>query len=70
MRLNNLYENIIRERFQLPQLKIEWLRSSSYYERALQMVDELDWDALEALLRKIQVITTRTDMRHTKEAAK
>jgi hypothetical protein len=70
MRLNNLYENIIRERFQLPQLKIEWLRSSSHYERALQMVDELDWDALEELLRKIQVITTRTDMRHTKEAAK
>jgi hypothetical protein len=34
------------------------------------MVDELDWDALEELLRKIQVITTRTDMRHTKEAAK
>lgn len=65
--MNSPLENVIQERFQLSTVKMEHLRSSAYYKQVLDLTIRERWEALEALLRRIQVITTRTDMRHTKK---
>lgn len=62
----NLLEKMIKEHFSLTTVAIEHLRSSASYQIALDMALHQRWDALEALLRQIQIITNRVDMRHTK----
>jgi hypothetical protein len=61
--VNKLLEQIIKDRFQLTTVKMEHLRSSASYETVLDLAFRLQWDALEALLRKIQIIRTRNDQR-------
>lgn len=65
--MNKLLETIIQDRFQISAVKMEHLRSSAYYEQALDYASRAYWGLLEELLRRIQVIPTRTDMRHTKK---
>lgn len=66
--MNKLLENIIKDRFHVGATKMEHLRSSAYYEEVLDLTYEQSWGPLEELLRRIQVIPTRTDMRHTKKS--
>lgn len=61
-------EAAIKDRFQLTTVKIEHLRSSAFYEEALDLASRERWTSLEALLRQLQIITNRVDMRHTKKA--
>lgn len=65
----NALENIIKDRFKLTTVKMEHLRSSTFYEVALDLTFRQEWSELEAVLRRIQIITTRTDMRHTKRTS-
>ena len=65
--MNLPLENIIKDRFQLSTVKMEHLRSSTYYRQALDYTSRAYWGLLEELLRRIQIIPTRTDMRHTKK---
>jgi hypothetical protein len=67
--MNTLLENIIRDRFHVGATKMEHLRSSAHYEKVLDLTYEQSWESLEALLRRIQIIPTRTDMRHTKKSS-
>jgi hypothetical protein len=61
--VNTLLENVIKDRFKLTTVKMEHLRSSAFYEQALQHAFDLDWVCLESLLRKIQIIRTSNDKR-------
>lgn len=65
--MNTLLENVIKDRFQLSTVKMEHLRSSAFYEEALDLAARLKWESLEAMLRQLQIITNRVDMRHTKK---
>jgi hypothetical protein len=58
-------ELIIKERYNLTTVKMEHLRSSSFYEIALDSVQLGQWGQLETLLRHIQIIRTRNDRRPT-----
>jgi len=64
--MNKLLENALKDRFHISQAKIEHLRSSRYYEDALNLAEAGEWDDLRHLLMRIQIITNRVDMRHTK----
>jgi hypothetical protein len=61
--MNRLLENIIRDRFKVSTLKMEHLRSSASYERALDLAFRQQYDALEDLLVKIQIIKTAGNRR-------
>jgi len=59
-------EDVIKKRFNISTVKMEHLRSSAHYGTAMALVFTQEWDELEALLKRIQIITNRVDMRHTK----
>ena len=61
--MNKLLEQIIQDRFHVTTVKMEHLRSSAHYEVALYMTVEMQWDALEALLIKLQIIRTAATRR-------
>jgi len=61
--VNKLLETIIKDRFKVTTVKMEHLRSSSFYEEALQLAQEERWFRLLQLLRKIQIIRTSNDRR-------
>lgn len=63
--MNKLLENVIKDRFKLTTVKMEHLRSSAHYEQALDLAFKFHWDALEQLLRHIQIIRTSNDKRPT-----